>query len=165
MVVDDIIINRTSPSLQIYWHWRVLPFPQHIKETYIYIYLFVISFWRQLHPFRRQSRRLMIFPHLHSTVDRFSFHLLTMGTGIAQWLEHRTRDRKFAGSNPCRSGGRIFFSRVDFLCWLLFRYPFHRSGTYKIPVIPPKVRVAGYSWTRMHLTYVALHEATWCMVV
>ena len=43
--------------------------------------------------------------------------------GIAQWLEGRTRDRKVAGSNPCRSGGIIFFSRVSFLCWLLFRYP------------------------------------------
>ena len=51
------------------------------------------------------------------------------GTGIAQWLEHRTRDWKVAGSNPCWNGGRIFFSRVDFLCWLLFRYPFHPRVT------------------------------------
>ena len=51
------------------------------------------------------------------------------GAGIAQWLERRTRDRKVAGSNPCRSGGRIFFSRVNFLCWLLFRYPFHPCVT------------------------------------
>ena len=36
--------------------------------------------------------------------------------GTAQWLERRTRDWKVAGSNPCWSGGRIFFSRVDFLC-------------------------------------------------
>ena len=49
--------------------------------------------------------------------------------GIAQWLERRTRDRKVAGSNPCCSGGRIFFSRVNFLCWLLFRYPFHPRVT------------------------------------
>ncbi len=49
--------------------------------------------------------------------------------GIAQWLERRTRDWKVAGSNPCWSGGRIFFSRVDFLCWLLFRYPFHPRVT------------------------------------
>ena len=41
------------------------------------------------------------------------------GAGIAQWLEHRTRDWKVAGSNPCWNGRRIFFSRVDFLCWLL----------------------------------------------
>ena len=43
--------------------------------------------------------------------------------------EHRTRDWKVAGSNPCWNGGRIFFSRVDFLCWLLFRYPFHPRVT------------------------------------
>ena len=30
------------------------------------------------------------------------------GAGIAQWLERRTRDRKVAGSNLCRSGGIIF---------------------------------------------------------
>ena len=41
-----------------------------------------------------------------------------LGMGIA-------RDWKVVGSNPCRSGRRIFFSSVDFLCWLLFRYPFH----------------------------------------
>ena len=51
------------------------------------------------------------------------------GAGIAQWLERRTRDWKVAGSNPCRSGGRIFFSRVDYLCWLFFRYPFHPRVT------------------------------------
>ena len=49
--------------------------------------------------------------------------------GIAQWLERRTSDWKVSGSNPCWSGGRIFFSRVDFLCWLLFRYPFHPRVT------------------------------------
>ena len=52
-----------------------------------------------------------------------------MGAGIAQWLERRTRDWKVAGSNPSWNGGRIFFSRVDFLCWLLFRYPFHPRVT------------------------------------
>ena len=53
----------------------------------------------------------------------------TSGAGIAQWLERRTRDWKVTGSNPCWNGGRIFFSRVDFLCWLLFRYPFHPRVT------------------------------------
>ena len=54
---------------------------------------------------------------------------LPLGAGIAQWLERRTRDCKVAGSNPCWSGRRVFFSRVDFLCWLLFRYPFHPRVT------------------------------------
>ena len=35
---------------------------------------------------------------------------------IAQWLERRTLDRKIPGSSPGRSGGRMFFSRVKFLC-------------------------------------------------
>ena len=38
------------------------------------------------------------------------------GTGTASWLERRTRDRKVASSNPGRGGGRIFFSRVNFVC-------------------------------------------------
>ena len=51
------------------------------------------------------------------------------GAGIAQWLERQTRDWKVAGYNSWRNGGRIFFSRVNFLCWLLFRYPFHHRVT------------------------------------
>ena len=51
------------------------------------------------------------------------------GAGIAQWLERPTRDRKVAGSNLCRRGGRIFFPMVNFLCWLLFQYPFHPHVT------------------------------------
>ena len=35
-------------------------------------------------------------------------------------VRRRTRDRKVASSNPNRSGGRIFFSRVNFVCQLLF---------------------------------------------
>ena len=51
------------------------------------------------------------------------------GTGIAQWLERQTSDWKVEGSNPSRSGGRIFFFMVNFLCWILFRYPFHHRVT------------------------------------
>ena len=35
-------------------------------------------------------------------------------------VKHRTRDRKSASSNPSRSCGRNFFSRVNLVCWLLF---------------------------------------------
>ena len=48
---------------------------------------------------------------------------------IACWLERWTRDRNVASSNPGRSGGRIFFSRVNFVCWLLF-------GVRSTPVLP-----------------------------
>ena len=49
--------------------------------------------------------------------------------GITQWFECQTHDWKVASSNPCRSSRRIFFSRVDFLCWLLFWYPVHPRVT------------------------------------
>ena len=51
------------------------------------------------------------------------------GAGIACWLERLTRDRKVASSNPGRIGGRIFFPRVNFVCWLLF-------GVRSTPVLP-----------------------------
>ena len=37
---------------------------------------------------------------------------LCSACGTAQWLEHWTHDWKVTGLNPCRSSGRIFFSRV-----------------------------------------------------
>ena len=54
---------------------------------------------------------------------------VNLWAGIAQWLEHWTWDWKVVGLNPCWSSGRIFFSRVDFLCWLLFQYLFHPHVT------------------------------------
>ena len=33
------------------------------------------------------------------------------------------------GSNPCRGGGTMFFTRVNFLCWLFFQYLFHPRVT------------------------------------
>ena len=67
-------------------------------------------------------------PLVEFTTNLIMFNHHT-GMGIAQWLEHRTSDWKVAGSNPRRSSGRIFFSRVDFWCWLLFRYLFHPCVT------------------------------------
>ena len=47
--------------------------------------------------------------------------LLLSDTGRDSLLsERRTRDRKVASSGPGRSDGRIFFSRLNFLCWILF---------------------------------------------
>ena len=55
--------------------------------------------------------------HMRSSPSLRSFPTVAQrGAGIAQWLERRTRDRKVVGSNPCRSGGRMLFSRVNFLC-------------------------------------------------
>ena len=44
-------------------------------------------------------------------------------------VEIRTRGQKVSGSSPCTSGGRVYLSRVSFLCWLLLRYPFHPRVT------------------------------------
>ena len=52
-----------------------------------------------------------------------------VNAGTACWLGHRTRDRKVASWNPGRSSGRIFFSRVIFVCWLLF-------GVRSTPILP-----------------------------
>ena len=52
-------------------------------------------------------------------------------TGIACWLERRTRDQKVSSLNPGRSRGIIFFSRVNFVCWLLF-------GVHSTPVLPQR---------------------------
>ena len=72
--------------------------------------------------FYNGSRKVQIIHWKHS-----------LGSGIAQWLERRTRDWKVAGLNPCRSSGRIFFSTVNFLCWLLFSVsdppPCYRTST------------------------------------
>ena len=55
--------------------------------------------------------------------------LYIVGAGFVCWLERRTRDRKVASSNPGRNGGRILFSRVNFVYWLLV-------GVRSITVLP-----------------------------
>ena len=54
---------------------------------------------------------------------------ITQRAGIACWLERRTRDRKVASSNPGKSCGRMFFSRVN-LC----------ADSYPVSVPPPCYR-------------------------
>ena len=76
-------------------------------------------------------------------IDRESFdhHTLVGDSSVVRALG--------SGLNPCRSGGRIFFSRVDFLCWLLFQYLFHPCVTAvahkRSRSFCPKAQVAGYS--------------------
>ena len=65
--------------------------------------------------------------------------VLCREAGITCWLERRTRDRKAKSSNPGRNGGRIFFSRVDFVCLPLF-------GVRSTPVLPQwNVKEPGHS--------------------
>ena len=85
--------------------------------------------------------------------------------GKAQWLERRIRDRKVAGLSPGRSDRRYFFSGVNFLCWLLFRYPFYpRVGTAAARKRSRSFyQRCGWQVSSKHIrhpTYVALHEVT-----
>ena len=69
--------------------------------------------------------------HTHTGMHMVTWDMIIcrcrLTEGITHWLdlERLTRGWKVAG--PCRSGGRIFFSRVNFMCRLLvlFWYPFH----------------------------------------
>ena len=110
---------------------------QWISVNTCRFYSFVIHVWHPHFTLNGMKKCLAWF-HLTWFVGRICTKnttclaliiMMHLGAGIAQWLERRTRDRKVAGSNPCRSDGRIFFSRVNFLCWLLFRYPFQPRVT------------------------------------
>ena len=83
-----------------------------------------------------------------SPEEQLQCHLYTP-QNLHRLLEHWNWDWKVMDSISGRSGGRIFFSRVHYLCWIIFQYPFHPSVTTvacKIPpVILPKVQMAGYS--------------------
>ena len=74
--------------------------------------------------------------HTHFALMDFFFHLVmsfrvdwTLGSGIACWLERQTHDQKVVSSNPGRSDGTVFFSRVNFVCWLLI-------GVHSTPWLP-----------------------------
>ena len=88
------------------------------------------------------------------------FSYIWHGAGIACWLEHQTHDREIAGSNPSRSGEGIFFSRVNFVCWLLF-------GVRSNPVLPRwHVKDPGHpaksAGGRLHLnTHTPLTQQSW----
>ena len=97
-----------------------------------------------------QFKRNRKYPSLHLGLVVFLEGLLRYfikGGGVSRdhlLVEHQTRHWKVASSNPGRSGRRIFLSRVN-LCWLLLGVcstPCYCSGTWKIPVILPKVQGA-----------------------
>ena len=73
-------------------------------------------------PAWRQNTR----PHWYLMLQASSSVAPHWGVEIAQWLEHWACDQKAAGSSP---GRRIFFSRVNFLCWLLICCLFHPCVT------------------------------------
>ena len=95
-----------------------------------------------------EQRRLQLL--VQSILSKFTqcFGVPLLGAGIACWLERRIRDRKVVSSNPGRSGGRIFFSRVNFVCRLLFGVrstPVLPQWHVQDPLILRKAQVAGYT--------------------
>ena len=77
-------------------------------------------------------------------------------------VKHRTCDWKVASSNSSRSDGRIFFSWVNFLYWLLFdalSTSCYHCGMQKTLVILPKVQVTGY--TPKHVYTLDLVKFEW----
>ena len=97
----------------------------NLPQSYRYIKYVMFQCLPTVRPAIREY--LLIMPNFAGETSHIIGY--SLGSGIAQLLERRTRDWKVAGSNPCRSGGIIFFSDVNFLCWLLFRYPFHPRVT------------------------------------
>ena len=54
-------------------------------------------------------------------------YMINIGSRDSLLVIRWTRDRKVASSNPCRSGGRIFFLRVNIVRWF---------GVRSTPVLP-----------------------------
>ena len=59
-----------------------------------------------------------VLPQTWSTDHSICHTICRKGDRIACWLERRTRNRRVASSNPGRTGGRMFFSRVNLVCGL-----------------------------------------------
>ena len=142
MVTSTLIQSGFSWGISTaFIHWCTV-LPQLI--TYAWKMAFILYVWQEtVWGYQSSSNRAHLHLSLSSLIDCTSccnktdfgeseilriVHLCVC-TGIDQWLEHWTCNWKITGLNPCRSSRRNFFSRVDFPCWLLFRYPFHPHVT------------------------------------
>ena len=86
----------------------------------------------------------------------FCVYLGRGGGSLVEWWIH---DQKISGLTSSRSGGRIFFSRVNLSCWLLFWYPFH-------PIV---TTIGGRLRLNIHASYICPFEwsdtVNWWMAV
>ena len=76
---------------------------------------------------------------------------------IAQWTEHRLRDRKVSGTSPGRSGGTVFLLQGQLSALTLISVSIPRP--WKFSVILPKVQMAARLRSNRRASYM------WCMVV
>ena len=112
--------------------WYRINFPAVVLEYSLENSLNCVSAYKLLYKNRPTSNRIFRKPlQIKHNLSWWNSGIMKRiwGAGIACWLERWTHDRKVASSNPGRSGGRIFFSRVNFLCWLLL-------GVRSTPVLP-----------------------------
>ena len=94
-----------------------------------------------------------------------------VGSRDSSVVQHRTLDRNVVGSSLRRCGGKILFSGVTFLCWLLFRYLFQarvivvalknpdhfaKSTIGRLRLITDEPCVRGFEWS---------DTVNWCMVL
>ena len=95
-------LSPMSGSLEVIWNISMSVYRKNMGS---------FSLWLSgLKPFRA-SFAGCVWRNIPDIVARAS-----LGSQDTVWLERRTLDRKVASSNPGRSGGRIFFPRLNFAC-------------------------------------------------
>ena len=160
----SFLLSLSIASL-FFWSCSPSPFFSNSVQRDFFVHLQLCCLCRPCTPeFTGTLDRWYLFISVGSIAHLIDDVCFCRRAGVAQWLERRTRDRKVAGSNPCWSGGRIFFSRVNFLCWLLFRYPFHplvtavarkrprlsaKSAGGRLPLNTHTPYVCGFAWSYM----------------
>ena len=119
------MINVPSSSSSSYW-WN----PLSLEEGRLYVTMPTIDSSRgvtiqlcRLHSI--EGKRIYVAMSMTSNRKGDNYAIMS----ITWLLERWARDRKVVGSGPRMNGGRIVFSRVSFLCRLLFWYSFHPRVT------------------------------------
>ena len=82
----------------------------------------------ETHILAESTEQWLVITFVEKT-NTLSLGHVIIGSGKSSVVEHQTHDRKVVGLSPSRNGWRIFFSRVNFLCWLLCPYLFHPHVT------------------------------------
>ena len=97
---------------------------------------------------------------LHLALCALAIIYYTWGSWNSMLVERQIRDWMVASLNPSRSGGRIFFSRVNFVCWLLFSV--HSTSVLPQWYVKDPSHSAKSAGGRLHLTmHTPLTQQSW----
>ena len=93
-----------------------------VKPTYIYMFSthFLVMFQPQIQYYCVKQ----LWALQQGLFTKQTLHEVS-GSRDSSGVMDRTCHGKVVGSSPSRSSRRIFFSRVNFLCWFSFWYLFH----------------------------------------